>query len=143
MNEKTKEFEKFVCEMSELINRANEKDRKLLIYAMGLISMNNLTYIQSQIDYLVKLVENRTETRAMFNIRHKLKRPNKAQKQFVRNRDGNICNNCKKQFPPEFLHVDHIKPLSKGGDNAPWNLQILCRDCNFIKASHEFEARKQ
>ena len=33
------------------------------------------------------------------------------------------------------FEVDHIKPLSKGGDNFPSNLQILCVNCNRIKGA--------
>lgn len=35
------------------------------------------------------------------------------------------------------LHVDHIKPWSKGGLTVPENLRSLCRDCNIGKGSKE------
>lgn len=31
------------------------------------------------------------------------------------------------------FHLDHIVPLSKGGDNGRTNLQILCKSCNLSK----------
>jgi len=31
-------------------------------------------------------------------------------------------------------HVDHVVPLSKGGDNWPTNLQLLCPPCNLRKS---------
>jgi 5-methylcytosine-specific restriction endonuclease McrA len=32
-------------------------------------------------------------------------------------------------------HVDHIKPLSRGGSNNPENLVIACPSCNLSKGS--------
>lgn len=40
-------------------------------------------------------------------------------------------------------HVDHIMPLSLGGTNWPWNIQILCPTCNLSKgAKHPLEWAK-
>jgi 5-methylcytosine-specific restriction endonuclease McrA len=35
------------------------------------------------------------------------------------------------------LHVDHIKPWSKGGETVPDNLQTLCSVCNIGKNNLE------
>lgn len=32
-------------------------------------------------------------------------------------------------------HIDHIKPLSKGGTHYPINIQLLCPTCNLKKGS--------
>lgn len=41
------------------------------------------------------------------------------------------CPMCGKAFGPNLRpHIDHIYPLSKGGDLTYWNVQPLCRSCN-------------
>lgn len=42
----------------------------------------------------------------------------------------NKCAICKKE---EWLTLDHITPLSKGGSNNIDNLQVLCKECNLKK----------
>lgn len=37
------------------------------------------------------------------------------------------------------FHIDHIVPLSKGGNNKDENLQLLCRKCNMAKGSMTME----
>ncbi len=37
----------------------------------------------------------------------------------------------------DMYHVDHIKPLSKGGSNYRRNLQILCVSCNTSKSDRD------
>lgn len=53
-------------------------------------------------------------------------------------KDGAKCKLC--GATPQTgakLHVDHIKPWSKGGETIPENLQILCDKCNIGKSDIE------
>jgi hypothetical protein len=59
----------------------------------------------------------------------------------VLNRDRWRCQHCGIDTPkglrgtiePNAPEVDHIKPLSRGGVHALWNVQCLCRRCNQAK----------
>jgi len=52
------------------------------------------------------------------------------------------CLKCDKKFPFKKLHIDHIKPVSKGGSSFLWNLQPLCKKCNSSKGNKEIDYRK-
>lgn len=50
-------------------------------------------------------------------------------------RDGFRCQYCGKTPQDKMkLVVDHIYPLSKGGDNSPGNLITCCQKCNSSKS---------
>ena len=55
-------------------------------------------------------------------------------------RDGFRCAICGRgQEDGVKLHVDHIKPVSKGGRTTPDNLRTLCQDCNLGKSDSYVE----
>lgn len=45
-----------------------------------------------------------------------------------------ICGRSPATTPNLELHIDHIKPYSKGGETIIENLQTLCSDCNLGKS---------
>jgi 5-methylcytosine-specific restriction endonuclease McrA len=46
-------------------------------------------------------------------------------------RDGNVCYYCREDFTEEVLPtIDHILPVSQGGDNRLANLVLACDWCN-------------
>ena len=45
------------------------------------------------------------------------------------------CAQCGKRFRTrQYLQIDHIIPMAKGGLTVPENLQVLCRACNMKKS---------
>jgi hypothetical protein len=48
-------------------------------------------------------------------------------------RDSFKCQYCGSSAPDVILHIDHIEPVSKGGDNDITNLITSCFDCNMGK----------
>lgn len=52
-------------------------------------------------------------------------------------RDSFTCQYCGKSAPQVVLEIDHIKPVSKGGNNGYLNLVTSCFDCNRGKRDNE------
>ena len=48
-----------------------------------------------------------------------------------------ICGRSPATTPGLELHIDHIKPWSRGGETVIDNLQTLCQDCNLGKSNLE------
>jgi hypothetical protein len=52
-------------------------------------------------------------------------------------RDSFTCQYCGAAAPETVLHVDHIKPVAKGGGNEIMNLVTACAGCNGGKGATE------
>lgn len=60
----------------------------------------------------------------------------RAMRYDVLRRDGFRCVKCGRGGEDGVkLHVDHIKPVSRGGKSVMSNLQTLCEDCNCGKGN--------
>lgn len=60
----------------------------------------------------------------------------RAMRYDVLRRDGFRCVKCGRGREDGVkLHVDHIKPVSRGGKSVMDNLQTLCEDCNCGKGN--------
>ena len=57
-------------------------------------------------------------------------------KKSIYEKQKNKCAHCKKEFPFNQMHADHIKPWSLGGKTEPNNCQILCQSCNAKKSDN-------
>lgn len=65
------------------------------------------------------------------------RRPMSLRKRFaVLNRDGFVCQYCRRLLAPKELQVDHVVPVASGGGDEMSNLVAACFDCNSGKASH-------
>ena len=49
------------------------------------------------------------------------------------------CHGCEVLFPFRNMTIDHILPRSRGGSDAPDNLQLLCGACNSTKSNRTQE----
>lgn len=52
----------------------------------------------------------------------------------VKQRDGHKCRLCP---ATTYLQVDHIVPVSKGGQTVMYNLWTLCADCHSRRPGHK------
>lgn len=52
------------------------------------------------------------------------------------NQCGNKCARCGKKLTLTTLTMDHVIPISKGGENVQENLVALCQPCNLKKANN-------
>lgn len=59
----------------------------------------------------------------------------KAIRHEIFKRDSFTCQYCGKSAPDVVLEIEHIIPISKGGDNETLNLITACFDCNRGKGS--------
>ena len=53
----------------------------------------------------------------------------------LRSLQKNKCPACRQELVK--FHIDHIKPLSKGGKHELLNLQLLCPTCNLNKSAKD------
>ena len=64
----------------------------------------------------------------------------RAMRYEVLRRDGFRCVRCGRGAKDGVtLHVDHIRPVSRGGRSTMGNLQTLCEDCNMGKGNRYVE----
>lgn len=50
-------------------------------------------------------------------------------------RDGNHCGICGGHVPDDDIHLDHIRPVARGGPTVANNLQVTHSRCNIRKGA--------
>lgn len=54
-------------------------------------------------------------------------------RKYIFSRDRGICHLCKRKVDPKNWHLDHLTPLSKGGEHSHRNVAVACPRCNLRK----------
>jgi 5-methylcytosine-specific restriction protein A len=128
----TLEFVEKVAEQARIDGKAgigiNQNDIRYYEFKLG-IKRSNLNA-----SAIVKLINDQ-----LGSSNSKSKRINipESTRSLVLERDNYTCRNCGvKQSEGFTMHVDHIIPVSKGGNNEMENLQTLCPKCNSQKHDH-------
>ena len=89
-----------------------------------------IQYKENDIEFIKLILEKPKRTRYI-NEKTRLK---------ILKKDNYRCVKCGRSPATHLnlsLHIDHIKPFSKGGDNSEENLQTLCDKCNLGKGNDE------
>ncbi|MGL5577263.1 HNH endonuclease [Cetobacterium sp.] len=85
---------------------------------------------------LIKALESKLTISAFIKEQRTLM--TKKIREFIKTRDNFTCCNCNNSIeiePNLLLEIDHIIPVSKGGETIEENLQTLCWKCNRAKSN--------
>ena len=75
----------------------------------------------------------------MLSNYHHLKKEVKFSRSNVFSRDNYVCQYCEKKFPKNDLTLDHVIPISKGGDTSWENVTTSCKGCNNKKGNSDLK----
>ncbi|HEX6465022.1 MAG TPA: HNH endonuclease signature motif containing protein [Vicinamibacterales bacterium] len=76
--------------------------------------------------------DGRRSIHALDTLRAKARQLRRA----ILERDGYRCQICGVPVVEDDVEIDHVVPLSRGGDSSPANLQAACARCNRRKSNH-------
>lgn len=76
-----------------------------------------------------------TEDNIGFKAKIKRKSYSDEKRKIIYNKSGGRCELCGQQLLFEDMTLDHIVPLSMGGEDSMKNLQAACFDCNKLKGN--------
>lgn len=71
----------------------------------------------------------------VFKHRSKTRIVGTARRNEIFLRDSQKCYMCLKKLGHKEFHLDHLVPVSRGGDNSENNLAVSCRYCNQSRGS--------
>lgn len=126
------EFFKLNTESTEIFNElyrnyeSLQKDHELL-------HRNYESLKEENTDLINKKVESTLEVNEKFGIVNLAKLNGEAVFDAI-NRFNKLCPYCKTDLYSGHLRnnyeIDHFYPIAKGGQDVPWNLLPICRNCN-------------
>lgn len=100
------------------------KHRKVLLRGWWLAD-DGLLYHDTLVQRVQQMLDSRGVDRTRQDARQKMLEK-------VRERDGRACVYC---AHTKYLTLDHLLPISRGGDNDERNLAMACRPCNSKKGA--------
>ena len=62
-------------------------------------------------------------------------------RKIVYERDGGRCHVCGRKVRPARWHLDHLLPLSKGGNHTYSNVAVSCPKCNMLKGPGRIDSQ--
>jgi 5-methylcytosine-specific restriction endonuclease McrA len=133
----TKENFKLLEQISELKDYYRdyiEKQQETYLEEISNLKNDNYYEFKNQINELKLYIMNKKMVASAKDRKNRVL--TKKEKEYIRQKFGNTCSNCNKEYEKKYLHIDHIKPISKGGKNTLDNLQMMCVECNLIKKDY-------
>lgn len=103
----------------------------------GRVHRTSCVYFDRDMVHNVRVYVENLMSKSSFTKRQR-SRMTPALREYVKRRDHYTCQICGDNIyknPDIILEVDHIIPVSKGGETVEYNLQTLCRTCNRRKSN--------
>lgn len=50
-------------------------------------------------------------------------------------RDDSTCYMCHRKLGKRDIHLDHVRPVTRGGSHTEDNIKVSCRPCNLRKGN--------
>ena len=99
--------------------------------------LDKVTVLEWYDDWIVRSERWETRVPAVIMLKQMMKRKSKPRftKHNLYLRDLNTCQYCGEQFDRSQLTLDHVIPLSLGGDTAWENIVAACAPCNGRKGN--------
>lgn len=103
----------------------------------GRVHRTSCVYFDHVMVHNVRLYVENVISKSNFTKRQRSKMTSSL-REYIKKRDHYTCQICGDNIyknPDIILEVDHIIPVSKGGETVEYNLQTLCRTCNRRKSN--------